>query len=298
MDIVRQRVMRVADLQWGRMSRSQLRAVGASDARVARWIRDGYLRQVLPHVYAIGHVAQSVEADLIAAVLYAGPDAMLSHATALWWHGLLENRPPATQVSTRRKCASLNGVQVYARRRLQLIHHRRLPTTTVAQALLDFSATAPLDSVVRALAEADYRRVLNHREVDAMCGPGRPGSATLKQALNRHTPELARTKSALERAFHALCRRGEIPAYEVNSWVCGFKVDAFWPELGVVVELDGVQGHATPAQIRRDHRRDLILRAAGYVVVRYSYDQVMYDADVVLADLRAVLERAARLTAS
>jgi hypothetical protein len=86
MDIVRKRVMRIADLQWGRISRRQLHDVGASQGRIARWVRDGYLRQVLPHVYALGHIADSVEADLIAAILYAGPGAMLSHATALWWH--------------------------------------------------------------------------------------------------------------------------------------------------------------------------------------------------------------------
>jgi very-short-patch-repair endonuclease len=63
-------------------------------------------------------------------------------------------------------------------------------------------------------------------------------------------------------------------------------------------ELDGVQGHDTAAQIRRDHRRDLILRAAGYFVMRYSYDQVMHERDAVLADLRMVLERAARRQAS
>lgn len=298
MDIVRQRVMRIADLQWGRVSRRQLRAAGASDARVARWIRDGYLRQVLPHVYAVGHVAQTVEADLVAAVLYAGPGAMLSHATALWWHGLLETRPTLIEVSTPRKCASHPGIEVHARRKVKLIHHRRLPTTTVSQALLDFSATAPLDIVVRALAEADYRRVLEREELDALCARRFPGSATLKRALRQHTPELARTKSKLERAFHALCRRGQIPAYEVNYRLCGYTVDAFWPDLGVVVELDGVQGHATPAQMRRDHRRDLILRAAGYVVVRYSYDQVMFEANAVLADLRAVLESAARRRAT
>ena len=288
----------MADLQWGRLSRRQLRELGATEARIARWIRDGYLRQVLPHVYAVGHVAESVEADLISAILYAGPGAMLSHATALWWHELLEARPTLIQVSTPRKCASQPGIRVHARRRIQAIHHRRLPTTTVSQALLDFSATAPVDSVVRALAEADYRRVLNHRELHAICGIGRPGSATLKQALWRHTPELARTKSTLERAFHALCRRGRIPAYEVNRRVCGITVDAFWPDLGVVVELDGVQGHTTPAQMRRDHHRDLILRAAGYIVVRYSYDQVTHEADAVLADLRTVLEGAARRRAS
>jgi very-short-patch-repair endonuclease len=298
MDIVRAKVMRVADLQWGRVSWRQLRELGASEGRIRRWARDGYLRQVLPHVYAVGHVAESVEGDLIAAILYAGPGAMLSHATALWWHGLLENRPTAIQVSTPRKCASQPGIRVHSRRTVELTHHRRLPTTTVPQALLDFSTTAPVESVVRALAEADFRRVLNHQKLNAISGCGRPGSATLKRALGRHTPELARTKSKLERAFHALCRRGHIPVYEVNHRLCGITVDAFWPDLGVVVELDGVQGHATAAQIRRDHRRDLTLRAAGYVVVRYSYDQVMYEADAVLADLRTVLELAARRRAS
>ncbi|MBV9537044.1 MAG: DUF559 domain-containing protein [Solirubrobacterales bacterium] len=55
-----------------------------------------------------------------------------------------------------------------------------------------------------------------------------------------------------------------------------------------------MQGHATPAQVNRDRRRDLKLRAAGYIVLRYSYDQIMREPDVVLVDLRAVLETAAR----
>jgi very-short-patch-repair endonuclease len=256
------------------------------------------LRQVLPHVYAVGHVAESVEGDLISAILYAGPDAMLSHATALWWHELLEHRPDTTQVSTPRKCASRPDVQVHSRSRVELIHHRRLPTTTVSQAFLDFSSTAPIGNVVRALAEADYRRVLNHGEMRAICGYGRPGSTTLKQAIRQHTPELAQTKSKLERAFHALCGRAGIPPYKLNYRLCGITVDAFWPDLGVVVELDGVQGHASPAQMRRDHHRDLMLRAAGYIVVRYSYDQVTYEADTVVADLRRVLDLAARRGAS
>jgi very-short-patch-repair endonuclease len=286
--------MRAADLQWGRLSRRQLLGLGVSEARVARWIRDGYLRPTLPHVYAVGHVANSVEADLIAAILYAGPGAMLSHATALWWHGLLQNQPITTQVSTPRKCAPQPGLEVYARRTVQLIHHRRLPTTTIPQALLDFAATAPIERVVQALAEADYRRVLDQRALYTFCGSGRVGSATLKRALRQHTPELARTKSVLERAFRALCRRGSIPPYEVNYRLCGITVDAFWPKLGVVVELDGVQGHATPAQLRRDRRRELKLRAAGYVVVRYSYDQIVNEPDAVLADLGAVLAVAGR----
>jgi very-short-patch-repair endonuclease len=132
---------------------------------------------------------------------------------------------------------------------------------------------------------------LNPAELHLLRGPGR---ATLQGALREHTPQLAKTKSELERAFRAVCRRGGIPPYEINHRLCGITVDAFWPDLGVIVELDGVEGHATPAQVRRDRRRDLKLRAAGYVVLRYSYDQIMSEPESVLADLRAVLEEAAR----
>jgi very-short-patch-repair endonuclease len=295
MDIARERVMRLADLQWGRVSSGQLQDLGVSTARITRWVRTGYLRKVLPRVYAVGHLAESVEADLVAAVLYAGPLAMLSHATALWWHGIFEHRPTFTQVSTPHKRGSRLGVTVYERRNVDLIHHRRLPTTTVSQALFDFASTAPVDRVVHALAEADYRRLLNPLELNALRGPGR---ATIKEALQRHTPELAKTKSELERAFRRLCQRGQIPPYEINQRVCGIKVDAFWPELKVIVELDGVQGHATPAQMARDHGRDLKLRAAGYIVLRYSCAQVIHQAEAVLADLRTALASAARCAAT
>lgn len=295
MDIARERVMRLADLQWGRVSSRQLQDLGVSTARITRWVGTGYLRKVLPRVYAVGHIAESVEADLVAGVLYAGPLAMLSHATALWWHGIFEHRPTLIQVSTPHRRGSRPGVTVYERRNVDLVHHRRLPTTTVSQALLDFASTAPVDRVVHALAEADYRRLLNPQELNALRGPGR---ATIKEALQRHTPELARTKSELERAFRRLCVRGRIPPYEINQRVCGVEVDAFWPELKVIVELDGVQGHATPAQVARDHRRDLKLRTAGYVVLRYSYTQVIHQAEAVLADLRTALASAARRAAT
>jgi len=45
--------------------------------------RGRYLHPELLRVYAVGHRAPSVEADVTAAVLYAGPGAMLSHAAAL-----------------------------------------------------------------------------------------------------------------------------------------------------------------------------------------------------------------------
>jgi very-short-patch-repair endonuclease len=85
-----------------------------------------------------------------------------------------------------------------------------------------------------------------------------------------------------------------LPLPEVNVRLAGWMVDALWPEQRVVVELDGHQNHRSPAQIERDRRKDLELRAAGFIVLRYTWTQVIQQPGLVIADLRAALgDRAA-----
>jgi Transcriptional regulator, AbiEi antitoxin len=81
------RVAGIADRQWGLVTATQLAALGIDTAVVSRWLRDGYLYRIHSRVYAVAHRAGSVERDLAAALLYAGPGAMLSHATGVWWLG-------------------------------------------------------------------------------------------------------------------------------------------------------------------------------------------------------------------
>jgi hypothetical protein len=252
---------------------------------VVRWIADSYLHRVHPRVYAVGHTAPSVEADLWAAVLYAGPGAMLSHATALWWHGLIDSRPWPLQVTTRRRCRSLRGIRVYGRRSCERILHRGLPTTSVEQALLDYAAAAPLPRVRHALAVADYRKVLDLPALRAVAGSGRGGSTRLREALERHEPRLAHTRSPLERLFLPLCERIGLPPPEVNVWVEGVLVDAVWRDKKLVVELDGRDNHSSWAQIQEDRSKELRLRGAGFDVLRYGTRQLEEEAAAVEGDL-------------
>ncbi len=287
------RVGALASRQSGRIARWQLGRLDVANAVIARWIGDGYLRRTLPGVFAVGHAAPHVEADLAAALLYAGPNAMLSHGTAAWWYGLIDNRPTTTQLSTPRRCRSLPRIKVHARRDLERAWHKRLPITTAAQTALDFAASASLNRVRVLLANAEYRQLLDVQAASALLGPGRPGSTKLRKALARHEPRLAHTASPYEVTMFTICERFKLPLPEPNAWIAGWKVDFYWPEHGVVVEVDPHGNHHTPAQVDRDRRKDLALRARNLAVNRYSGDQVEQTAEAVGTDLATTLEKRA-----
>lgn len=282
----KERVSWLAGRQWGRVGWAQLMALGVETWMIARWVADGYLHPVLPRVYAVGHRAQSVEADLVSAVLYAGPGAMLSHATALWWRGLLDKQPWPLQVSTPRRCRSLHGIKVHGRRTCERIWDKGLPTTTVERALLDYAAGAPPERLRHALANADYHKVFNIPALQVITGNGRTGSTKLRNAIKRHEPKLAHTRSPLERLFLPLCERAGVPLPDVNVYIEGVLVDAVWRERKLVVELDGENNHSSWNQIQNDRSKELRLRAGGFDVVRYGTRQCEEEPALVEADLR------------
>lgn len=268
------RVARAAERRFSRISWAQLIELNIPKGTIAAWVADGYLFPVLPHVYAVGSRARTTESDLAAALLYAGPGAALSHATAAWWLGLIDKRPRTIDVSTPRRCRSLKGIRVYDRRQRARNMHKGLPTTTLPELLLDLAATEPLRTLRRALASAEYQNLLDLQEIDRALHRGSRGVRQLRQALQQHQPSLARTKSRLERMLIEICETENLPLPEINVKVAGWEVDALWPAHSLTVELDGYGNHHTPAQLRRDRRKEMALRQAGLTPVRYSEDQL------------------------
>ncbi len=120
---------------------------------------------------------------------------------------------------------------------------------------------------------------------------GEPGVAKLRSILDRRTFRL--TKEELERRFLPLAREAGLPTPLTGRWVNEFEVDFFWPELGLVVETDGLRYHRTPAEQARDRLRDQAHTAAGLTPLRFTHEQVRYEPEHVLA----VLEATARMLA-
>jgi very-short-patch-repair endonuclease len=282
-------VLELADRQFGVVARWQLEECGLTGATVSRWVAAGRLQRIYPRVYAVGHRALTIEGKLLAAILYAGPGAALSHESAAHWWRLLSHLPGSIHVCTPKRRRSLPAVRTHRSRGFERVLHRGLPVTTVPRTLVDLAHAAPTTILRGAVAEADFLRILDLDAIDATLTERRPGSARLKQALELHRPEYARTRSDLEDELLDLCRRYSLPFPEVNLKLCGYTVDALWRDARVVVEVDGRSGHGTIARMERDRQRDLALRAAGFSVHRYTWRQMTTRSKLVAADLRRAL---------
>lgn len=286
----RVRVAALASKQWGRIRYEQLSRVGVSSRTIGRWRDAGYLFWELPRVYAVGHPARTLESDLAAAVLYAGPGGMLGAATAIWWLGLLKHAPRQIHVITPRRVKDYGNIVVHRARKLERTTHRGLPITTPSRAILDYAATKPRHELLRfILANAEYERLLDIPELQRLTGRGIAGSAALNDALQIHLPQLAHTRSRAERLLLIIGQAAGVPVPATNVRVNGWLVDAYWPHAKLVVEIDGTQAHKTPAQIRRDHQRDFELRQAGYIVLRYTEDQLETNPDAIVSELQRYL---------
>jgi len=124
---------------------------------------------------------------------------------------------------------------------------------------------------------------------------GDRGVAKLRHILDRRTFRLA--KEELERRFLLLAAKAGLPIPLIGQFVNEFEVDFYWPDLGLVVETDGLRYHRTPAEQARDRLRDQTHTAAGLTPLRFTHEQVRYEPDHVLSVLattaRMLADRAA-----
>ena len=238
-------------------------------------------------MYAVGHAARTIESELWEAILYAGPGAALSHGTAAWWRGLIDFPVSSIHVRTPRRRRSPPGITLHCRRSgVGRTEHRGVPVTSIPETMLDLAALDELTLVRRALANLDFAHSLHSPAIRAICGRGRPGSAALRWAIDNYEPLFAHTQSPFEDDYILACETFDIPKPDrFGQRVLGIPCDAIYDKPMVIVELDGIGNHHSPAQIRRDHQNDKTLRDGGWRVLRYTTDQLAHDPEGIRAEI-------------
>jgi very-short-patch-repair endonuclease len=259
-------------------------------------------------VYAVGRPGLTLNGRRMAAILACGGDlgvdggvllhpgrdtplVVLSHdsAAALFAIGRqpVSHFEISTTLPTERR---VPGVKLHRRPALaadSVGYCQGIPVTSPAQTLIDLATRHGRPTMERATNEADKLGLVRTDDLRRALDdhPGEPGVARIRVILDRRTFRYTRTE--LERAFLPLVRQAGLPLPRTSVYVTGHEVDFHFPDLGLVVETDGLTYHRTPAQQAKDRERDQDHSAAGLTPLRFTHAQIKFEPDHVVRILRA-----------
>lgn len=290
----------LAARQHGVVARRQLAEIGVSRQMVTSRVASGKLVRLHRGVYAVGHDRLRREGWWMAAVLAAGPGALLSHRDAAALHGL---RPPGDharwEVTTTGRASSTDRIRVFRTAALDAedaLDVAGIPVTSVARTLVDLAGTVPRAQLAKALDEAERQRSVDLREIErALAATARRrgrGHAAMRQALaDLRAIGAPVTRSELEDRFLALLDAHDLPRPATNASVEGMEFDAAWPGQRLVVELDGWDAHHTRRAFQEDRQRGNALELAGWRLLRFTWADVTRRADDTATLVRGALRR-------
>lgn len=299
-------IFSLADRQWGVVARRQLVSRGVSPELIKSQVHLGFMFTVNRGVYYLGRGPMDQKAIWMAAVLAAGDSAALCGRSAAVLLGFMDRelvidvrcpgsrrrynttiKPPvdrsrAVHVRRFRACESLGVGQVQA-----------IPVVGAAVALLQLAEQLPTPSLKNAYLTADMKGLLSEIDLAWLVAPkpGHKGAGRLRALVLKRNPQVRETRSILEVRFLELCAQAGISPPQVNVTVEGFVVDFWWPELRLIVEVDGVEFHRGAAKSIEDRHRENVLVASGNAVLRFNWNQVVNEPSLVVAQLSEAKRR-------
>ncbi len=277
----------LAEAQHGLVKTPQLLAAGLSYNGISRRAKRGVLFRRHLGVYSLAPGRLSREAEFLAAVLAGGDGAALDRlASAELWKVWRYQAPVSIVVPSRR---TIRGIEVHECRNLDprdVTVHRGIPVTTVERTLVDLTDTLIAEELTNIIHEAAFRRRFSIPATRAAMARanGRHKLARLDAAIDLWLAGSAGLKSRLERAFLQLVVDAGLTKPIPNIHIAGAEADAWWPDLRLVVEVDG-PNHARRPTIVADRSRDRLLAEADVTVLRFTEFEIERRAGDVIAAL-------------
>ncbi len=274
-------------LPHGLVRHSDLLATGLTRQAISARVRAGALTRRYRGVYSLVAGPLARDAEFLAVVLAGGDGAALDRlAAAELWQVWRYRAPLSIVVPSRR---TIPGVNVHRCANLDprdVTVHRGIPVTKIARTLVDLTDELVAEELTNVIHEAAFRRRFSLSETRAAMARanGRRRLARLDEAIALWLAGSAGLKSRLEKAFLTLVIEAGLVKPIPNIHVAGTQVDAYWPDLRLVVEIDG-PNHTRPPTVRADGSRDRLLAASEMTVLRFTGFEVERRADDVVAAL-------------
>jgi very-short-patch-repair endonuclease len=281
----------------GVVSRDQLVAAGFTRRMVERRVRIGHLKPVGRRgVYLVGPLRSMWHREA-ALILSAGCPLVLSHGTAVRLWGIAaekgSDRIEATTSGKGRR--SVGDAVIHRVRHLspaEITCREGLPVTSIVRTILDVGSRMDVVAAEQMIARAERANLTTRTELTTfLASSAYTVPAPLRWLLTDIAPA-SFTRSEAEAHFLALVRKAELPKPETNVRIKGLEVDALWRSSRLIVEIDGHEYHSSGAAFHNDRRRDAVLIAAGYRVMRITWRHITGHPEATIARLAQALARA------
>ncbi|MFQ5522461.1 MAG: AbiEi antitoxin N-terminal domain-containing protein [Acidimicrobiia bacterium] len=290
-----------AQTKGGVISRAEMLALGMSATTLKRRLAEGWLVPVARGLYVLPGVLLSERSTLVAATTALG--AVASHESAARLHGLdgLDPRRITVSVPVRRT-NRFRGVIVH-----QLTDLRKedvtaidgIPTTTITRTIIDLAAVLPEEKLAEILDQAVRRGMTTYgavaEDLESLARRGKRGVVKLRRVL---APRLGGTfvsESTLESRLLQVLRDGGLPLPDTQfrpPWLrhMNGRVDLAYPTAQVIVEGDSLKWHGTPEAFQADRQRDNLAQLAGWIILRFTWEDITKRPAYVVATVRRALK--------
>jgi hypothetical protein len=259
---IRIKTSRIADRQYGHVTRQQLLELGVPSQTVVRWIANGRLTPVHAGVYAVGHAQHSAPAKAMAAVLACGDRAVLSHdsAAALWGIRRWPQVPEVTcALERRRPNIRTHRTETLSTRDVR--RHHNIRVTSPSRTILDIQTRLTDPQLTRAINELRLHEHLKATELARLLSRS-------TRIANLVDPTQNPTRSGKEDDFVRFCRDHGLPIPRTNVMLFGHERDAVFEPEKVIVEIDTWATHKSHQSFRSDRKRDALAAEHGYLTIR------------------------------
>jgi hypothetical protein len=228
-----------------------------------------------------------------------------SHETAAAIHGLdLLERPPANLVTVTRprqgdgSRSGVKGLRVHVADLPpdDVVTRYGVPVTSVARTVIDLSRTMTFREAVVVADSALHAGMVTRADLEAalVACPRWPG---LRRARKVVAFSDERAESPLESLSRVIMDEEGLEPPGLQVWVTdgdGARIarpDFFWAKYRTIGEADGAMKYENPAEARKQLARDKKLRQAGYEIVHFGFQDIVFYTSEVIGEFRAAFKR-------
>jgi hypothetical protein len=255
-------------------------------------------RRLLPDVFVSAETPldHRLWCDAVALVLPEGAAIATLSAAYLWGVDLLPpDAPVEVAVPPDRRMRPHPRIAV-VRSPLSLddiVHLTGIPVTTPVRTAFDLGRRPPREKAVVAVDALLRRRVVKPEPLDAYAREhaGWPGAPLLREVCSLAEPL---TESPMETRLRLVIVDGGLPRPVAQHAIVDARgrfvarSDLAYPEAMIAIEYEG-DHHRERATFQRDIARFNVLRAMGWLVLRFTAEDVLRNPGRVVAQVEAAL---------